>query len=271
MTVLCLILDAHNMNRIESLDDPRVALYRNVRERDLRREGVFIAEGALLVERLLRSRFSVESIFVSTHCLANFQNSDVPIFHTDAELMRQIVGFDFHRGALAIARRLPFPDARSLVAQTPRDAALQMLACPATETAENLGLILRSARAFETDGVLLPTDGADPLSRRCLRQSMGGALSQPIAQSADLLRELREDSSLQLVAAVAGEDAVSLSDFVWPRRTVLVVGNEFQGLDDSWLAACHHRVSVPIAPDCDSLNVAVATGILLHHLRASKK
>jgi tRNA G18 (ribose-2'-O)-methylase SpoU len=266
-----------SIQTIHSLDDPRVAGYRNVRERDLRAEDVFIAEGALLVERLLRSRFSVESVFVSANGHANFSDelrNNVPIYHADSELMRQIIGFDFHRGVLALGKRLPFPEVQALVEHIPSQAPVQLLACPATETAENLGLMLRSASAFGVGGVLLPTEGADPLSRRCLRQSMGSALSLPIARSTNLRSELcalRENDGVHLVAAVADEDAVALSDFVWPARSVLVVGNEFQGLDDSWLAACDHHVTIPIAPDCDSLNVATATGILLYHRATAQK
>ncbi|HEX8551903.1 MAG TPA: RNA methyltransferase [Abditibacteriaceae bacterium] len=268
---------ASEVQTIHSLDDACLAGYRNVRERDLRAEGVFIAEGALLVERLLRSRFPVESIFVSKESKAHISPDTlkgVPIYLADSELMRQIIGFDFHRGVLALGKRLPFPEVQVLIEHIAAQAPLQLLTCPSTETAENLGLILRSASAFGVGGVLLPTEGADPLSRRCLRQSMGSALSLPIARCADLLHELcvlRENFGVQLVAAVADTNAIPLSDFVWPSRSVLVVGNEFQGLDAAWLEACDHRVTIPIAPDCDSLNVATATGILLYHRATARK
>jgi tRNA G18 (ribose-2'-O)-methylase SpoU len=62
---------------------------------------------------------------------------------------------------------------------------------------------------------------------------------------------------------------VPLDSFRWPARSVLVVGNEFHGLDEEWLALCDNFVTIPLAPNCDSLNVAVATGILLHHMRSA--
>ncbi|HEX8235740.1 MAG TPA: RNA methyltransferase [Abditibacteriaceae bacterium] len=263
---------------IESLDDPRVASYRNLRERSLRDEGVFITEGSLLAERLLQSRFPVESLFVTVENAPRFAEvlqERVPLYVAEAALMRQIVGFDFHRGVLGLGRRLPFPDAISTVEQLwLYSQQLQLLACPSTETAENLGLMLRSAAAFGVDAVLLPTDGADPLSRRCLRQSMGSALSLSVARSVNLWRELytlRQSHSLRLVAAVAGgnESVVSLDKFTWPPRAVLIVGNEYSGLDEAWLERCDDRVTIPLAPGCDSLNVAVATGVFLHHMRTA--
>ena len=267
--------DSINAVTISSLDDARVASYRDLRERDLRADGVFIAEGALLAERLLGSRFPIASVFATEESAARLApalGNRAPLYVAEAELMRRIVGFDFHRGVLALGKRAPFLEVTAFVAEK-WDIATRsnFVVCPGTETAENLGLVLRSAAAFGIDGVLLPEHGADPLSRRCLRQSMGSALSLNIARSAVLLQDLqklRRETGLQLVAAVAGdaEGSVSLSDFSWPSRAALVVGNEYHGLDADWLNACDHKVTIRIAPNCDSLNVAVATGILLHHM-----
>jgi tRNA G18 (ribose-2'-O)-methylase SpoU len=271
-----------SVQSISSLDDPRVANYRNLRERNLRDEGVFITEGALLAERLLQSCFPVVSLFVTVENAARFaalvQNRG-PVYVAEAALMRQIVGFDFHRGVLGLGRRLPFSDAATIVQQLTCDvtsASLRLVACPGTETGENLGLILRSASAFGVDAVLLPASGADPLSRRCLRQSMGSALSLRLARSNDLLRELctlRQAHNLRLVAAVADneEGVVALNDFVWPRRAVLVVGNEYSGLEPDWLEQCDYRVTIPIDPGCDSLNVAVATGVFLYYMHGARE
>jgi len=284
-------LTQHAAHTIHSLDDPRVAGYRSLRERSLRDEGLFITEGALLAERLLQSRFPVESLLVAEESQAQFaapMPDGVPLYVAASALVRQIVGFDFHRGVLGLGRRLPFPTAQTLVEsliesehERPKylHAPLQLIACPGTESGENLGLILRSSAAFGVGGVLLPSEGADPLSRRCLRQSMGSALALPIARAEDLLSELRTlrpKFGLRLVAAVAaanGEQGergvIPLLDFSWPRRAVLVVGNEFHGLDELWLEHCDDLVTIPLAPGCDSLNVAVATGVLLHHMRSS--
>lgn len=295
---------------IHSLDDPRVAGYRRLRERSLRDEGLFITEGALLAERLLESRFPVESLLVSAHSarspshspahFASLMRDGTPLYVAEPELLRQIVGFDFHRGVLGLGRRLPFPNVASLVerlieqpieplanglaepspqAQGRRGQRLHLVACPGTEGEENLGLIVRSARAFGVHGLLLPEDGADPLSRRCLRQSMGGAFALPTARSSSLLAEmraLRQSIGLRLVAAVAGStqngtpsSVIELADFCWPNRAALIVGNEYHGLDPLWLENCDYQVTIATAPGCDSLNVAVATGVLLHQMRSA--
>jgi tRNA G18 (ribose-2'-O)-methylase SpoU len=266
------------MQLITTLEDERVASYRNLRERRLREEGIFITEGALLAQRLLQSDFEVESLFVTEENATSFveqlQNRVPlpPLYVAKASLLRQIVGFDFHRGVLAIGKRLPFPDALSIVSKTASsDSSFTFIACPHTETSENLGLIVRSALAFGVRGLLLSNDGADPLSRRCLRQSMGSALTLPIARSADLLQDLvalRQAVGLQLVAAVAQSDGrpIALPQFTWPQRSVLILGNEYQGLDKAWLDKCDFQVTIPLVPAHDSLNVAVAGGVLLYHM-----
>lgn len=269
--------------QIDSLGDPRVAPYRNLRERNLRAEGVFMVEGALLAQRLLHSRFPVKSLFVTPENAARFAQllADLPaprppLYVAPASLMREIAGFDFHRGVLALGRRLPLPTAKECVERALQNKAhARFLACPATETAENLGLIFRSAAAFGIDGVLLSGEGADPFSRRCLRQSMGASLTLPLAVADNLLddlRCLRQQHNLPLVAAVSeSEGAVSLSDFEFPPSLFLVMGHEYRGLDDDWISQCDYQVTIPIAPSCDSLNVAVATGILLFQMRHGSK
>jgi tRNA G18 (ribose-2'-O)-methylase SpoU len=149
--------------------------------------------------------------------------------------------------------------------------SFHLIACPDIETAENLGLIVRSAVGFGIEGLLLPQNGADPFSRRCLRQSMGASLSLPIGCSENLLQDLcrlRQETGLQLVAAVAQADEkpIALPNFTWPQRSVLVLGNEYRGLEKAWLDTCDYHVTIPLAPNHDSLNVAVAAGVLLYHM-----
>jgi tRNA G18 (ribose-2'-O)-methylase SpoU len=119
---------------IESLDDPRVAGYRNLRERDLRAEGLFITEGSLLAERLLQSRYPVESMFVTVENAERFAvlvAERAPLYVAHAATMRQIAGFDFHRGVLGLGRRLPFADVTITVENLGATAPImRLIACP---------------------------------------------------------------------------------------------------------------------------------------------
>ena len=258
------------MERIDSIDDPRVAAYRNLRDRTLRGENLFIAEGRLLTERLLRSGYPTESVFVARQHADEFARlvpRGTPLYVADESLLSQVAGFDFHRGAMAAGRRGTPPAIDELVALKPIEGPLRLAICPETASTENLGMIFRSAAAFDVDGVLLGERCCDPLSRRALRLSMGGVLQVPFSQSADLaaaMRRLRERWKVEIVATVLDDRAERLASFRWSPRTALVFGNEYHGLRRPWLEECDRRVTIPMRPGFDSLNLGVAAGIFLY-------
>ncbi len=143
---------------IDSMADPRIAAYRNLRDRTLRGEGVFVAEGRLLVERLLRSRFETDSVLVIKEYASEFAAlvpSEVPLYVADEALLREIVGFNFHQGALAAGRRTPLPSANDLAESLQNRDRQSMVVLPEVTKPENLGLIVRSAAALGVGGVLL--------------------------------------------------------------------------------------------------------------------
>jgi tRNA G18 (ribose-2'-O)-methylase SpoU len=143
---------------------------------------------------------------------------------------------------------------------------VQGLADPA-----NLGSILRSARAFAIDLVLLDRRGADPLSRRAVRSAMGHVFTQPLALVDDLpaaLALLKNSDELRATiwAATVSPRARPLGSLARPDRLVLLVGNEGVGLPATLCAQADAEVTIPLAPEVDSLGVAAATAILLHAL-----
>ncbi len=261
------------MCRIESIDDPRIAAYRNLRDRTLRGEGIFVAEGTLLVHRLLASTFAAESVLAAEQYADEFApavSTGVPLYLASEALLRQIVGFDFHRGALAAGRRRPLPSVCELVEALPAHRGANLVVLPEVTKPENLGLIVRSAAALGVGGVVLGERCCDPLSRRTLRLSMGAVLQVPMAGSVDLAADmvlLRQRFGFERFAAVLDAAAEPLAAVRWPKRTALLFGNEFDGLSDTWLARCDRRVTIPMQPGVDSLNLGVAAGIFLYELQ----
>lgn len=260
------------MERIDSIDDPRVSAYRNLRDRTLRGESIFLAEGRLLVERLLVSRFETESVFVAEEYAADLSHSigdRVPLYVGTRRVMMEVVGFNFHRGVLAVARRGPpgtLDEMLSTVAERP---ALRLVIGPKITQPENLGLIFRTAAGFGVDGLVLGPQCCDPLSRRALRLSMGGVLRVPFITSIDLaadLQRLKAQWGVELVATVLSPDAARLDVFRWPSSAAVLFGNEFEGLDAEWVAFCDHRLTIPMQPGTDSLNLGVAAGVFLYEM-----
>jgi tRNA G18 (ribose-2'-O)-methylase SpoU len=262
------------LERIDSIDDPRVAPYRHMKERTARGESVFVTEGLLLTERLLKSPFETESVFVAESFLGQIERlvgPGVPLYVAPENVLQEVVGFPFHRGVLAVGRRGKPPVLEDLLRGTDIGAERSLIVCPHTNQSENLGLIFRTAAAFGIDGVLLGPQSSDPFSRRCLRLSMGGVLRVPFAALEDLpseLKRLKHRWGFQLVATVLDDTAERVCDVRWHPRTALVLGNEFEGIPPQYLALCDRRVTIPMQPGTDSLNVGVAAGIFVYKWKA---
>ncbi|MDQ3898578.1 MAG: RNA methyltransferase, partial [Actinomycetota bacterium] len=161
--------------------DPRVADYFRLHDRDLRRDGCVVAEGALVIRQLLRSRCRLRSVLATPRGLAALADDlagvEAPVYVVSQALMTSIAGFHFHRGALASADRPPPADLATVAA----GADLLLVAEGVTDN-ENLGGLFRNAAAFGVGGVIVDAGSADPLYRRSVRVSMGQVLRLPFAR-----------------------------------------------------------------------------------------
>lgn len=262
---------------IDDEADPRIEDYRHVRDRDLLgrdgRPGLFIGEQRLIVERMLARPGRTKSVLVLTSRLAAIGPlvpPDVPLYVAPEHVMRAVVGFDIHRGVLAVGHRAP-DSAHSLLSAlpAPSDGPLTVLVCEDVTHHDNLGMLFRAAAAFGVDAVVLSPNCHDPLYRRCLRMSIGHALDVPWARSSDWpadLAALRTHWRCTRIAAATGPGSVPLDEADRPARLALLVGTELTGLSATALAASDVRVRIPMRAGVDSLNVAVAAAVCLHRL-----
>ena len=253
---------------IDSLTDHRLRPYLDLRNKRLpARAGKFIAEGDLVVGRLLESPYQVESLVVADNQLHRLAIPEQTVVYvTPHTLIESLIGFKFHRGILGCGIRPAGTALDCLVA--PPERPTTVVVCAAVHDPENLGGILRNCAAFGVDLVVVSADSADPLSRRVLRVSMGTALKLKVHQTpqlADDLRRLHTEFAIHLAASVVDPHAPTLDTAGRPRRFGLVLGNERTGLSPAVLAASQSRWTIPMHPHADSLNVAVASGIFLYH------
>jgi tRNA G18 (ribose-2'-O)-methylase SpoU len=259
-----------NPQGIASLDDPRVAAYRNLKDRELAREGGrFIAEGEYVVRRLLASDFPTESVLLSERRveeIAPLAPPDVPVYVASDEVMHQVIGFKFHSGVIACGRRKSNP---SLEKVLDRFGPVTLMILPETANAENLGALVRIAAGFGANGLVLGERSCDPFWRQSIRVSMGTVFTLPIVRSEDLRRDLvrlREEFGLELMATVLDADAEPLGEVRRGERIGVLFGNEAQGLGRVWVEVCDRRITIPMKLGTDSLNVAVAAGVVMWEL-----
>ena len=261
---------------ISDPDDLRIEAYRAVKERDLLgRQHRFIAEGEVVLRVLLRqSRFEIESLLLGEGRLEGLNDalhslpSEVPVYIANRQVMDAIVGFPIHRGILAIAKRPVMPPVEALLAGLPEKALVVVMVGLANH--DNVGGIFRNAAAFGADAVLLDQETCDPLYRKAIRVSVGGALVVPFtrAPSADVLVQALEGASFEVIALSPSGKEV-LSEVQPAQRTALLLGAEGPGLPPDLMARTR-TVSIPMSGGFDSLNVATTSGIALHHLTRGK-
>lgn len=255
---------------ITSIDDPQIAVYRGLKTDVAKRHRRwFIVEGLSLTERLLASSLPVFSVLTEpafVDRLLPHVPGDAPLYVAAHALIEALAGYHFHRGVLACAGRPPNPELGPLLAAASLPAVLPV--CVGVQDPENLGVIIRSSAAFAAPGVLLGPACPDPFSRRVARTSMGTLFHLPIRRAVDLkaeLQTLRETAGVQVVATVLDADAEPLNAVPPAPRTALLLGSEGHGLDRQWIEQCDRRVTIPMAPGVDSLNVGVAAGIFLYY------
>ena len=256
---------------IDSLEDPRITVYRDLHAgADWRRRGRFIVEGHHLVQRLLASRFEVESVLVEAGAsLQQYQelSPQGDCYVGSKELVNELVGFRFHRGVLACGKRAQVVSLAEL--NLAAVGPLRLVVCVRICDPENLGSLIRSAAAFGVQGIVVAEGCADPFSRRVTRVSMGANLLSPLVEiddSGEILQQLAEKHGVQRYAAVVDHAALPLPVVDPATRWALVFGNEGDGIPPSIRQNCDQEVTIAMAQGVDSLNVGVSAGIFLYHM-----
>jgi len=262
--------------RIEDPQDPCVAAYLDIRERDLAgRQGRFVAEGKVVLEMLLAAkRFSAESVLVLENRLAGLDGTlrnapaDLPVYVAASEVMDRIAGFHMHRGILAIGRKGAAQPAEALLDTLPARALIVVLVGIANH--DNMGSIFRNAAAFGADAVFLDATCCDPLYRKAIRVSVGAALKVPFASFTETIGFTAALDRLGFGQfALSPRGRTGIRDAKRTERLALYLGTEGEGLPESLLARLR-TVRIDMAEGFDSLNVAAASAIALHHFSAGR-
>jgi len=274
---------------ITNADDPRLEPYLRMRDRNLRAEdggARFLAEGRMVVERAVATGIELESVLVvasKAGAVQRLVSETTTVLACAKEVMERAAGFALHQGIVAVGR-VPAPATlRGVVADAhAAGRAGTLVVCPEVTNVDNVGLLIRVAAGLGADAMVLGSRCADPWYRRAVRTSMGTVFSLPVVRYPDRetggaagampgfeadLAWLAGEAGYDLVATVIDRDAPSLDAFVRcdtpATGTAVLLGSEGYGLDAETVACCTRRVQIPMHHGVDSLNVAVAAGIVL--------
>ena len=274
------------MIEIHDPKDPRIGVFLNQKDAWLKaahhpdsegnidtadRAGLFIAEGVLVVEQLIQSKFPVQSVLVTTQRAKNIEAvlsqvpAGVPVYSASQTVMDEIVGFPMHRGLLACGQRLANPDPVALA-----KASRAMVVLEDLSNHDNVGSVFRSIAALggQGVGVWLTKRCCDPLYRKALRVSMGHVLKVPYAVVDDLPAglDVLKELGFTTIALTPDNQATSIKNHLKQgvEKPALLFGAEGPGLKQATLERVDQRIRIPMAKDVDSLNIAVSAAVSIY-------
>lgn len=241
------------------------------RQVDHRRDGIFIAEGPKVVERLLDSHFGVVSLLVSEEWLESLRpkletrpEPEIPVYLAPKAVLNEITGFHLFQGALAIGR-IPSPLALGSMLDAAPSSPL-LVAAEQLTSAENMGMLVRNCAGFGAHGLIVGETCVSPYLRRAVRNSMGTLFKVPVVESGRLVDSLRalRARGIGCIAAHPHTDQVILPECDLRRGCCIVLGSEGYGISPEVLAQCDQAAAIPMAPGVDSLNVGNAGAVFLY-------
>jgi tRNA G18 (ribose-2'-O)-methylase SpoU len=258
---------------VEDPDDPRVAAFRDIRERDLTgREGLFVAEGEVVLNVLLsaQSQCRPRAVLMAAHRIQQRAElltrvpSGVPIYAASQAVLDRIAGFALHRGILALGEKPPEPDVDDLLRQLPERAVV--LAASTIGNHDNMGGLFRNAAAFGAAALLRDDQCCDPFYRKSIRVSVGAVLRTPtgVAGTTGAMVDRLEATGFEVIA-LSPSALESLAAVPRGGRQAVLVGSEGPGLPADILRRVR-TVGIPMAGGFDSLNVATSAAIALHQI-----
>ncbi|GAC1684560.1 MAG: RNA methyltransferase [Gemmatimonadaceae bacterium] len=240
------------------------------RRRGRDRQGAFVAEGVRAVEALLSSPVRVHGVLIAPQLvaaqrgmalLAELTRRQTPVTHVNDREFASAAETESPQGVLAVGE-IP----NRLLSNLPHSDMARYLVLDAVQDPGNVGTIVRTAAALNATATIALPGTVDFWNAKVVRSAMGALFHHPTAScTTDELSTFLTEHGIELWGAdAAGVPLTALSP---PPRLALAVGNEGAGLSTATTAMARSLVSLPTAHPVESLNVAVAAGILLYHLR----
>ncbi|MCG3133181.1 MAG: putative TrmH family tRNA/rRNA methyltransferase [Planctomycetes bacterium] len=265
-----------NVVPVAGLSDPRVEPYRTLRRiESVRKDGLFVCEGARVVRQLLRSAARVRSILCAAEWVDEMrslvaprpESAEVDVYVAPKDAIEGIIGYSLHQGVMALAETPRWPAVGDVA--TARRPHL-FVALEGVSNAENVGGILRNAAGFGASGVILDRASHDPFVRRAARVSMGAVFHVPVWKVDDLpaaLASLRASHGTRLLAAHLYDPVTPLGDPALDADlradACIVLGSEATGLSAPLVSLCDRAVKIPMDDNWGCLNVATAAAVFL--------
>jgi TrmH family RNA methyltransferase len=256
---------------ITSSANPQIKAIRKLRDRKERAQtGLFLAEGLRICGEAVEIGWLMEQLVVAPQLLTSdfghklmetHRSRGGVVLEVSPEVFESFSGKDNPQGIAAVLRQRWLTLADVEPSGSDLWVALEAIADPG-----NLGTILRSSDAVAGQGLILLDHSTDPYDPAAVRGSMGAIFSQRLVRAS--LAEFAEWKRRQATALVGTSDKArqDYHAYRYPSPIVLLMGSERQGISQPYLELCDEVVAIPMAGRSDSLNLAVATGVVLYEI-----
>lgn len=257
-------------NIISSKQNQYVKLAKSLQRKKIREtHNMFLVEGLRSCEEVINSGIKVECGFYTNNIidhergcnfLDNLRNTNILLFEVDENIFKYISDTENPQGVMFICMKKDFE-----LSDINQDKEPVLLIIDGIQDPGNLGTIIRTAGAAAVSGIILLKGTVDPYSTKVVRSTMGALFGIPVVTMNDnetLYDYLKKQKYRFLVADISGEQMYYETDVKGP--VAWVMGNEANGPNEFWINHADAVVKIPLLGKVESLNVAVATGILLY-------
>ncbi|HTX19624.1 MAG TPA: RNA methyltransferase [Bacteroidota bacterium] len=266
------------IQRIDSMLVPELEPYRTLkRPLEHRKGGFFVAEGERVVRRLFESSLRIRSILLTDEWLKVYRNliecrqEQINVFLAELRMMESIVGFQLHKGIMAIADIPPSVTLEQAVGSASKPYIF--VAVDGVMNSENVGVIVRNCASFGVDALIVGETSCDPYLRRSVRNSMGNVFALPVVRPprlADELAKVRTRFGARIVAAHPRATSVKVGEVDFSSDCCIVFGAEGDGVSAPVLDLCDVTTLIPMLKGVDSINVASASAVVLYEVQRQR-
>ena len=252
------------MEHITSTKNAQVAAIKALKNRRERENtGAFLVEGVKMVGEALAIESRVLSLWATDETLLPTA-IDCPCYVVPQHVMQALCNTVTPQGIAAVVKLPKAPEIQSL--------GEKIIALDDVQDPGNVGTILRTADAAGFTGAILSLGSADPFAPKCLRATMGSIFRLPIYLAQDITEPLSalKERGFSLLASELSEDDFFARENV-ENSFALIIGNEGNGICKNVSAIATHHLALPMAGGAESLNAAIAAGIMMYDLSFRKE
>lgn len=252
------------MIEIIDINDPQISEFISLKQSCIDKKYV-VVESKNVLKKLFNTHIKIHKVFSIVENLDFINefcsNIDFPIYTANNELMKKIVGHKIHQGIMAVIDKPSFISFNEISGNI---VVLNGLTSP-----ENVGSIVRSCAAFDINTLIIDEKTCSPFIRRCIRVSTGNLFNINVYKSTALEEDLKtlKNNGYTVLATANSDQAISLHNFSFPKKTAVIIGSEGHGADKEILDLADAIIKIDINEEVTSLNASIATSIILYQIK----